>query len=171
EPLPRAAQHAEANQLFHALRGVALPQGSGPLNERKVESAPDHRRNVDETPPPLGEPLQPPADKVPNPGREGQPLSAADRSSLADRVHHLDDDKRVAITRAPSLFGELRKQGVWNARRRERPHEAGGVGAGKWCHGYPLQLSARIELVQRAPKEGSVGELLLADGGEREQRD
>ena len=171
EPLLRTAQHAEANQLFHALRGVALRQGSGPLDERKVESAPDHRRNVDEAAPPFGEAIQPPADKGPDSGGERQPRGAADRSSLVKRMHHLDHDERIAITPAPCLLGQLLEQRLGDPRGREQTHEGGSVGAGERRHRHPLQLSISVELVQRPAEERAVRELLLPDGGERQERD
>ena len=72
QPLPGAAQHPVADQLFDALGGLALGQVRRPLDEREVELAPDHRGGRDQTPAPLGEALQALPDEGPHSGRQGQ---------------------------------------------------------------------------------------------------
>jgi hypothetical protein len=86
-------------------------------------------------------------------------------------MHHLDHDERIAITPAPCLLGQLLEQRLGDPRGREQTHEGGSVGAGERRHQHPLQLSISVELVQRPAEERAVRELLLPDGGERQERD
>ena len=164
EALAAAVQDPMAHQLLDAFRDLGLAEIGRPLQQGEVEGPADHRRDGQQAPASVAEPLQAVRDQVADTLGKRQRRRVLGQGAPAQGAQRLDDHEGVSAAGRPDLLLEARDGGELHQHARQGRRVLTGEGAER----QPAQV-ASAQLVQRVPQEGGLQEILVPHGGDGEQ--
>ena len=168
EALADGVKDATAYQLLDPLRAVAPAQAGRLLQHVEAELPLDHGGHGHEALALGAQAIEVGGEDLADPVGQRE-AGGGQAAVLLQGAHGLDDDEWVPAADRPHLLGQLGHPRATAARARQRAHEAGRAPLRQRREGDAVDVGFRLELVERSPESGRVGQLLFARGAHEEQ--